>query len=159
MDEKVLNEWIDKDLIKEAVDDIATRLDLKKYNYLNIHFIPNVLSDTCSLEVKELIDGYNMIDGIALVIVTCNTDEEKDQWVKENNIPDSWNLFLDHDRSVSKKFSNLNDEYDIPERLSCLVNFKGDVLWFMKHGIGEKRDMLLSNEFNKGFENLKTIQE
>ena len=158
MDEKVLNEWIDKDLIKEAVDGIAARLELKGYNYLNIHFIPNVLSDMCSVEVKELIDGYNMINGIALVVVTCNTDEEKDQWVKENNIPDSWNLFLDHDRSVSKKFSNLNDEYDIPERLSCLVDFKGDVLWFRKNGLSEKRDMLLSNEFNKGFENLKTIQ-
>jgi peroxiredoxin len=159
MDEKVLNDWIDKDLIKEAVGDLAERLNLEEYNYLNIHFIPNVLSDTCSIEVKELIDGYNMIDGIALVVVTCNPDEEKDQWVKENNIPESWNLFIDHDRSVSKKFSNLNNEYDIPERLSCLVDFNGNMLWFMKNGIGEKRNMLLSNEFNKGFENLKTIQE
>jgi peroxiredoxin len=159
MNEKVLAEWIDEDLIKEAVADLIKILNLHGYKYLNIHFIPNVLSDTCSIEVKELLDGFKMIDEIALVIVTCNSEEEKDQWVKENNIPDSWNVFLDHDRSISRKFSNLNTEYDIPERLSCLVNPYGHVLWSMKNGLSEKRNMLLSNEFNEGFKNLKTVEE
>jgi alkyl hydroperoxide reductase subunit AhpC len=147
-------DWIDEDLIREAAVFLFENLNLLDYQYLNIHFIPNVLSNTCSIEIKELKDGYKMVDGIALVIVTCNTDEEKNQWLKENDIPDSWNVFLDHDRDISKKFSNLNTEYDIPSRLSCLVNMNGKVLWFMKNSIGEKRDMLLSNEFNKNFENL-----
>lgn len=151
MNEKIIAEWIDKDLVKEAIKAIADNLNLYKYKYLNIHFIPNILSDTCSIEVKELKDGYKMVDSIAMVIVTCNSEQEAEVWKKENNIPESWNLFLDHNRDVSKKFSNLNMEYDIPERLSCLVNLEGDVLWFMRNGLQEKRDMLLSNEFNKNF--------
>lgn len=151
MNEKIIAEWIDKDLVKEAIKAIADNLNLYKYKYLNIHFIPNILSDTCSIEVKELKDGYKMVDSIAMVIVTCNSEQEAEVWKKENNIPESWNLFLDHNRDVSKKFSNLNMEYDIPERLSCLVNLEGDVLWFMRNGLQEKRDMILSNEFNKNF--------
>ena len=152
-------DWIDEDLIREAVVFLFENLNLLGYKYLNIHFIPNILSDTCSVEIKELKDGYEMIDGIALVIITSNSDQEKDQWMKENDIPDSWNVFLDHDRNISKKFSNLNIEYDIPSRLSCLVNMNGKVFWSMKNGIGEKRDMLLSNKFNKNFENLIDITE
>ncbi len=159
MNEKNLAEWINEDLIKEGISSIIQDLSLYNYKYLNIHFIPNILSDTCSIEVEELKNGYTMIDDIALVIVTCNSNQEKEVWAKENNIPDSWNIFLDHDRSISKKFSNLNTEYDIPERLSCLVNFNGEVLWSMKNGLSEKRDMLLSNEFNKGFETLKNKTE
>ena len=152
-------EWIDEDLIEEAVSFLFKDLNLEDYKYLNIHFIPNILSDMCSVEIKELRDGYQMIDGIALVIVTCNSNQEKDQWIKENDIPDSWNVFLDHDRDISKKFSNLNIEYDIPDRLSCLVDIDGHLLWSMKSGLAEKRDMLLSNKFNKNFENLIDIAE
>lgn len=159
MNEKNVAEWIDEDLIKKGIADIVKNLNLYNYKYLNIHFIPNILSDTCSIEVEELKSGYEVIDGIALVIITCNSDQDKELWLKENNIPDYWNIFLDHDRSVSKNFSNLNTEYDIPERLSCLVNFNGEVLWSMKNGLNEKRDMLLSNEFNKGFETLKNTAE
>ena len=84
MNEKVLAEWINEDLIEEAVVDLIKSLNLHGYKYLNIHFIPNVLSDTCSIEVKELLDGFEMIDEIALVIVTCNSEEEKDaKWEKE----------------------------------------------------------------------------
>jgi alkyl hydroperoxide reductase subunit AhpC len=152
MNEDVMSgELIDKDLIKEAAEFLFKNLNLLDYEYLNIHFIPNVLSDTCSIEVKELKDGYKMTDGIALVIITCNTNEEKDQWIKENDIPDSWNVFLDHDRDISRKFSNLNTEYDIPSRLSCLVDIRGNILWSMRNGLSEKRDMLLSNKFNEGF--------
>lgn len=145
--------------LNEASTYIFDKLNLNDYSYLNIHFIPNILSDTCSIEVKELLDGYKMVDEIALVIVTCNSEEEADVWRKENSIPDSWNLLLDHDRSISKKFSNLNKEYDIPERLSCLINKGGDVLWEMKNSISEKRDMLLSNKFNESFSNSKNIEQ
>jgi len=145
--------------LNEASTYIFDKLNLNDYSYLNIHFIPNILSDTCSIEVKELLDGYKMVDEIALVIVTCNSEEEADVWRKENSIPDSWNVLLDHDRSISKKFSNLNKEYDIPERLSCLINKGGDVLWEMKNSISEKRDMLLSNKFNESFSNSKNIEQ
>lgn len=159
MNEKITSDWMDEDLVKDAAATLFESLGLHEYPYLNIHFIPNVLSDMCSVEVKELLDGYEMFDNIALVIVTCNTDIEAETWKKENSIPDSWHVFLDHDRDVSKKFSNLNTEYDIPERLSCLINQHGDVLWLMKNGISDKRNMLLSNEFNKGFQTLKNIEE
>lgn len=156
-----MNEETDLNLLNlnEASTYIFDKLNLNDYSYLNIHFIPNILSDTCSIEVKELLDGYKMADEIALVIVTCNSEEEADVWRKENSIPDSWNLLLDHDRSISKKFSNLNKEYDIPERLSCLINKGGDVLWEMKNSISEKRDMLLSNKFNESFSNSKNIEQ
>jgi peroxiredoxin len=159
MSENVKAEWIDEDLIEEATASIINSLGLNGYNYINIHFIPNILSDMCSVEVKELKEGYELIDEIAMVIVTCNSDQDAETWIKENDIPESWNLFLDHDRNVSKKFSNLNPEYDIPERLSCLVDKHGNVLWSMKNGLSEKRNILLSNEFNKGFKTLKNTEE
>ena len=159
MNKEINPEWMSQDLVREATSSLIESMELDNYKYLNIHFIPNILSDTCSIEVKELKDGYIPVDGIALVVVTCNSEEETKSWKKENNIPDFWNVFLDHDRSISKKFSSLNEEYDIPERLSCLVDMHGNVKWLMKNGIGEKRNMLLSNDFNDGFKTLKNIEE
>jgi hypothetical protein len=40
-----------------------------------------------------------------------------------------------------------------------LVDKHGNVLWSMKNGLSEKRNILLSNEFNRGFKTLKNTEE
>jgi peroxiredoxin len=148
------------DDVMDAAIKIHERFDIATTVDLNIHFVPNVLSNVCSIEIEELKDGYILYPDIALVIVTCNPQDELDKWKIDNNIPDFWYVFSDFDRDICKKFSVLNKDYDIPERLTCLVS-RGILKWIYHTPIEEKRNMLFSNDLNNPevTQNIKNIEE
>lgn len=152
MDKDLMSKY-NKDDILHGAAIIHERFDIPYNVKLNIHFVPNVLSNVCSMEIEELKAGYITYQEIALVIVTCNPQHELDKWKIDNDIPDFWHVFSDFDRDICKKFSVLNEEYDIPERLTCLVH-KGVLRWIYQTSLEEKRNMLHSNDLNESDNNL-----
>ena len=146
MNEDLLLKY-NQDDIMDASNKIYSRFDIPKSTMLNINFVPNVLSSLCSMEIEELKDVYVSYEGIALVIVTCNSQDEIDKWKVDNDIPNFWYVFSDFDRDLCRSFLVLNEEYDIPERLTCLVD-NGIIKWIYQTSIEEKRDMTHSNRLN-----------
>jgi alkyl hydroperoxide reductase subunit AhpC len=149
-----------QDDIMDASAKIYDRFNIPSTTMLNINFVPNILSNVCSMEIEELKDVYISYEGIALVIVTCNSQDEIDQWKVDNDIPNFWYVFSDFDRYICKKFSALVEEFDIPTRLTCLVE-NGIMKWIYETSIQEKRDMAHSNLLNAEMfqTNLKKTQD
>jgi len=116
-----------------------------------LHFVPNILSPGCSMEIKDLKEKYLESDLIDLVIVSCSNESEISQWVKDNQIP--WRIYKDEDRELTKAFDCLNTEYNVPTRYTALISNEANMIWEIDYPLEKNRDILLYNQYNKEYLN------
>lgn len=157
-DDKIKNIF-DLDKIKKFCYNFISDYNLDTNVMLEMHFIGTLLNQISLEEVQE-IKKYNIKnEKIKVVIVTCDDQNYIDEWLKENQMPDNILIVSDYDREISKSFSILIDEMDLPSRLSCLIDpWRSEMFWIVIFSIAEKRNIeeisSLSLETFKSIENV-----
>lgn len=135
-----------KNINKEKVLFLIGNLKTEKKPFTLLHFVPNVLSPGCSIEIKDLKEKYENVNFINLVIVSCSPDLDIDTWSKDNNI--EWDIYRDQTRDLTKLFECLDLEYNVPTRYTALIDPSGGIIWEIDYPLTKNRDILLYNEKN-----------
>lgn len=151
-----IKKHIDEEKIKNFCNDFIINNNLDKNVMLEIHFIGTLLNEI-SLEEIEEIKKYNIKDENAkVIIITCDDQNYIDEWLKENQIQDNMSIISDYNREISESFSILNNEIDLPSRLSCLLDpWRAKVFWVVIFSMAEKRNIEEISKFT--LETLKKI--
>jgi len=147
--ENYLSKIYDEEKIKEFSKTIISNYDLQSNLLAEVHFMAT-LSNQISLDEIEEIKKYNIKnEKIKVFIILCDDQKSIDKWLEENDMPENIILISDYNRDISKSFSILNPELDLPARLSCLLNpWNLKIYWTVMLSISEKRNMEEMSNFS-----------
>lgn len=150
----------DKDKIINFLYNYVNLLNIKNGDIINLHFMTYVDDAFCNSEINIIKDNYVEEDGLVNIIISCEKQEYLDEWKVKNGLPEKLYLLSDYNREWANTFSILDVEFDLPNKLSCLISpWNGNVFWSTMFGFNEQRRNLESFvEFNsKILKNLKEI--
>ncbi len=127
------------------VQTIAPKIDLfKSDKYILLHFVPNILSPGCSMEINDLKTKYNDLDSVETIIVSSNTQSEIDSWVIENNI--KWQVYCDSTLELTDSYQCRDEEYNVPRRYTVFISPDKKIEWIIDNELKNPRQVLTYND-------------
>lgn len=127
------------------VQTIAPKIDLfKSDKYILLHFVPNILSPGCSMEINDLKTKYNDLDSVETIIVSSNTQSEIDSWIIENDI--KWQVYCDSSLELTDSYHCRDEEYNVPRRYTVFVSPDKKIEWIIDNELKNPRQVVTYND-------------
>lgn len=127
------------------VQTIAPKIDLfKSDKYILLHFVPNILSPGCSMEINDLKTKYNNLDSVETIIVSSNTQSEIDSWVIENDI--KWKVYCDSTLELTDSYQCRDEEYNVPRRYTVFISPDKKIEWIIDNELKNPRQVVTYND-------------
>jgi peroxiredoxin len=115
----------------------------KNAKNLLIHFFPKAKTSGCEQELCSIRDNIKDLSdsNVSVIAISCDSMEDLRAWQEEQNLKFAFVSDASPRGEISKKYGAYNEELNIANRASFLIDTTGVIVWSQQVDLGSIRSI------------------